>query len=180
MPIIDDVAKQEICERYANYETERSLARHFRCTPQYISQIVRSAGLTDGVYRRPKPTTCKVENCDRPVSCRGYCSFHYRNFRQHGDPEHTEMPRPVSLSTLLARSTFVPETECWLLSGKCSKGGYIRVGYQGKSYYAHRLAKSFAVGYELPKNVQVRHTCGNLRCINPEHLRINHIGKESQ
>ena len=180
MPIIDDVAKQEICERYKGGETGRSLALHFGCTPQYISQIVRSAGLKDGVYRRPRPTECKVAGCNRAVSCRGYCSFHYRNFRQHGDPKHSEIPRPVTLSSLLARSTVNPDTECWILDGKCSKGGYIRVGYQGRSYYAHRLAKSFAVGYELTRDVQVRHTCGNLRCINPEHLRINHIGKESQ
>lgn len=30
--------------------------------------------------------TCSIEDCDRPVACRGWCGLHYERWRLHGSP----------------------------------------------------------------------------------------------
>lgn len=33
--------------------------------------------------------TCSLESCDKPVKARGWCTGHYQQWRNHGDPAHT-------------------------------------------------------------------------------------------
>jgi hypothetical protein len=32
---------------------------------------------------------CKVDECNKPATGKGYCASHYRRLQQHGDPLHT-------------------------------------------------------------------------------------------
>lgn len=32
---------------------------------------------------------CKIEECSKPASGKGYCASHYRRLQQHGDPLYT-------------------------------------------------------------------------------------------
>lgn len=34
--------------------------------------------------RRPSPITCSVDDCDRPMSARGWCLMHYKRVRRNG------------------------------------------------------------------------------------------------
>lgn len=51
--------------------------------------------------------------------------------------------------------------------------GVLSIRIDGKAYMykAHRLSYQFFKG-EIPKNKLVLHNCNNVKCINPEHLRI--------
>lgn len=60
--------------------------------------------------------------------------------------------------------------ECWLWTGFRDKGGYGRVGHEGRSVLAHRFAYEIAVG-PIPDGLDVLHSCDNPPCVNPAHLR---------
>lgn len=56
-------------ERCANTPRPLTPVRHYR---------------TEGFM---KPTRiCAVDDCDREIWCRGWCSVHYQRWRRHGDP----------------------------------------------------------------------------------------------
>jgi HNH endonuclease len=56
-----------------------------------------------------------------------------------------------------------------------STGGHAIIGFiiNGKSYTykAHRLSYQFFKG-EIPRKKFVLHSCNNVKCVNPEHLRV--------
>jgi hypothetical protein len=58
---------------------------------------------------------------------------------------------------------------CWNWTRAVNAKGYGRLGYQGKSWRAHRLAYYLTYG-EIPKGILVCHKCDNPPCCNPEHL----------
>jgi hypothetical protein len=50
--------------------------------------------------------------------------------------------------------------------------GYGRLRFGGRVVYAHRLAWELASGVPIPKEKHVIHSCGEMRCCNPRHLRL--------
>ena len=48
--------------------------------------------------------------------------------------------------------------------------GYYVILFEGKSQYVHRLICYEKYGESFMKDKVTRHTCDNVRCINPEHL----------
>lgn len=61
-----------------------------------------------------------------------------------------------------------PTTGCILWLGQVHANGYGVTRYQGKRYYAHRLAKLSTKDSELC----VLHKCDTPLCINPNHLYL--------
>lgn len=60
-------------------------------------------------------------------------------------------------------------SKCILFQGYINPSGYGYKWYQGKLWYAHRLAWYLANG-EIPKGMYVCHTCDVKACIRPDHL----------
>lgn len=60
---------------------------------------------------------------------------------------------------------------CWLWDSCLNNGGYGRFWFSGRKVLAHRLAYQLYVG-EIPKGMQVLHSCDQPRCVNPDHLHL--------
>lgn len=61
--------------------------------------------------------------------------------------------------------------ECLLyVEGQANKRGHVRIGYQGRDQYVHRVAYQLAHG-PVPDGLHVLHSCDVPRCIEPAHLR---------
>lgn len=62
--------------------------------------------------------------------------------------------------------------ECLLyVEGSANKRGHVRIGYQGRKQYVHRVAYLVAKG-PIPAGLHVLHSCDVPRCIEPAHLRV--------
>lgn len=59
--------------------------------------------------------------------------------------------------------------DCWIWTGKITKKGYGQVSVGGVSLYAHRRAWVISFG-PVPLGSQIRHSCKNRSCFNPDHL----------
>lgn len=77
------------------------------------------------------------------------------------------MNRPTAEERLWAR---VEKTEtCWLWQGNADKYGRGNIFRNGRSASFYRVAYESIHG-PLPKGYRVHRTCGNGRCVRPEHL----------
>ncbi len=63
----------------------------------------------------------------------------------------------------------IDENDCWNWKKSCSSSGYGQFRVDGVYYNAHRYAYQRTFGEPKEGNL-IRHTCGNRRCCNPEHL----------
>ena len=69
------------------------------------------------------------------------------------------------------------EDECWPWKAGCFTRGYGSfkpIG--GKQQYAHRVAYELTHG-PIPKGQIIMHTCDNVKCVNPAHLRAGMQGE---
>jgi len=60
---------------------------------------------------------------------------------------------------------------CWLWAKGKVQGGYGRLYFRGSMWLAHRVAYTVYTG-EIPKGMQVHHSCDNPSCCNPQHLWV--------
>ena len=84
-------------------------------------------------------------------------------------------PTPAQ-QRLLANVRELADTGCWEWSGQVSNNGYGRTMLRDddgrtRMESAHRASYELFVG-PIPPHGQVRQTCGNRLCINPEHLQL--------
>ena len=70
---------------------------------------------------------------------------------------------------LASRSKADAGSGCVLWTGSTNKGGYGKIGVEGRVVYTHRLAWELTNG-PIPNGQQVLHHCDVPACVNPEHL----------
>ncbi len=64
-----------------------------------------------------------------------------------------------------------PESGCWIWRKAIMRTGYGAINHAGQTKYAHRAAYEAFIG-PIPRNHEVRHLCGQRRCVNPGHLHL--------
>lgn len=127
--------------------------------------------------RETLDTACSVNECDRPVDAKGYCSKHYTRWRKHGDPlalknhntHESVWSRVNKNGSLMPHMT----TPCWEWTGHCNKWGYGQVRWMNVVWLAHRLI--YFLHYGTRPVDLVLHECDNPPCCNPSHLKGNYI-----
>ncbi|RYE18462.1 MAG: hypothetical protein EOP45_14105, partial [Sphingobacteriaceae bacterium] len=91
------------------------------------------------------------------------------------------------IAKITKSSTAVGECIHW--NFKYQKNGYARSGVNGRSYYLHRIVYWCHSQYEEMKDIptkdlegntlQLRHLCGDSKCIKIEHLRLGTISENN-
>lgn len=64
-----------------------------------------------------------------------------------------------------------PFVDCWIWNGKFNQDGYGRINIDGKEVRAHRASYEIFHG-SFDKAKSILHSCHNIACINPDHLRV--------
>jgi hypothetical protein len=131
----------------------------------------------DRVARRSRP--CGVDGCtNRRHDSSNYCAKHEARIRRHGDPDvvkyHLESSRadPNSWEDVLGvHVTKGADDQCWLWGWSKNQHGYGVLAFRGKSWYAHRVSYTLAVG-PIPDDLTVDHICWVRNCVRPSHLQL--------
>ena len=113
---------------------------------------------------------CSIPECGKPVSGRGYCSTHYMRIRRRGTLELTKAS-PGDGAAFVEKALTSNTDECIVWPFLISwKGHYPRITKDGKRWAAHRYVCTVRHGPGA-KGLEAAHSCGNHKCINPNHLR---------
>lgn len=115
--------------------------------------------------------SCLVEGCVDKYRCSGYCGKHYARWRKYGDASKLQhRGDPVETAEdFRSHLKINPMTGCLEWTRGRTKLGYGRLQFRGEDWRAHRVAWFFATG-KKPAG-EIRHTCDNPPCCNPDHLR---------
>ena len=65
----------------------------------------------------------------------------------------------------------VPESGCWLWTHSLDNHGYGRINHNAIPKMAHRVSYELYRG-EIPKGMEVCHSCDMPSCVNPNHLFV--------
>ena len=82
-------------------------------------------------------------------------------------------PSQKEIDRLFGRVRKFGDDGCWIWQGACDKAGYGAIKYRGRKINTHRLSLMANLGVsELPKGMDVMHTCNCRQCVNPSHLKL--------
>jgi hypothetical protein len=80
--------------------------------------------------------------------------------------------RRITLSDHLQNYTIDIHTQCHIWGGGLFKHGYGQLRYGGGNpKQAHRVFYEYYKG-NIPEGLEVRHSCHNPKCVNPDHLSV--------
>jgi hypothetical protein len=161
-------------ERVRRGESLRAVARAEGLTPEGVRKILRAAGhpyaqlLLDRA-ERSAPTAIARIGRERLQSDTHQLSF-WAHVRAPNQVPQSAPPLALGQLPRLGRPLAKPlEQGCWLWEGHVDARGYGIVVSGGRAQFAHRLAYQLVHG--RAPSTPLQHTCGQLRCVNPDHLR---------
>ena len=83
--------------------------------------------------------------------------------------KHPETPK-YSIMDVLSKIN-KDKSGCWNWTGPKANNGYGRISFQNEHLIAHRLVYKLLKG-EIPKGMNLCHSCDNPQCCNPDHMFI--------
>ena len=122
------------------------------------------------------PPVRRCDVCGKPNPLRaGQRPWDYRMRKSCSAPCRSALQAKARGLAVLSPEQFwnqlLRDGECRVWSGYRNRGGYGRLSYRHEQWSAHRLAFTLANG-PIPLGFQVRHSCDNPPCCNPDHLSI--------
>jgi hypothetical protein len=134
--------------------------------------------------------TCSIEGCEKTYLANGFCSLHYQRAKSGtsmtAPPHHAIRVMGSVLERFWAyvdKNGPIPAHAphlgpCMLWTGAPEKDGYGRLGVDGKTLKAHRLAYELFVG-PIPDGLAPDHLCRTPSCVKavaddhgPAHLEL--------
>lgn len=127
------------------------------------------------IKRKPPkwPKVCRVDGCQRASSAVGYCAAHYERFRKYGN---AEVGGPVvnnngEAAQWLSRHSGINQEDCLEWPFGITGSGYGAIYVNGSTIGAYRQMCILAHGEPPTPEYEAAHSCGNAKCVNPNHLR---------
>ena len=114
---------------------------------------------------------CYMDNCAHRADARGLCKTHYARWRRHGSPHVTKITPPGSALKWLRQQVNHRGHECLIWPFRQGDGEYPYYDSNHRRIYAHREMCRLAHGEPKSACLHAAHSCGNIRCVNPRHLR---------
>lgn len=114
---------------------------------------------------------CKVQGCDNPAYCRGWCKMHYTRWSRHGDPEKKLIADSGACPAFIDEALATETDDCIMWPYSTDQDGYSHwVIYNDERRKAHQHVCHAAHGPPETPDLQVAHECGKAGCINKRHL----------
>ena len=119
-------------------------------------------------------SSCSIENCDRPISTRGWCKRHYHLWYLHGDASYQPPTTEERFWSYVNKDGPIPEYRpdlgpCWVWNGACNPAGYGQFWEKPMMRQAHRWAYEHFVG-AIGNGLEPDHLCRVRACVNYDHL----------
>lgn len=125
------------------------------------------------IFKVPRPTTCSVDGCSRPLAAKGYCIAHYHRWRSHGDPlaggtYHGDARRFFDEVVLTYDGI-----ECLTWPYSKDDKGYGTIFFNGRTRKVSRSVCERFRGPPPTPDHHAAHSCGkgHLACVTRRHLR---------
>lgn len=113
---------------------------------------------------------CSIPLCTRRHEAHGWCSLHYRRWRNRGDPLLTiRSPNGTTIADRLTRYSCRATNGCLEWTGSCAEFGYGVMTVDGRPRGVHVLSWELHKG-PVPPGLYVLHRCDNPPCFDHEHL----------
>jgi hypothetical protein len=138
--------------------------------------------------------TCSVEGCDRPFRAKGFCSGHWRRYKNGRPMEPPLMDKRRGTPDERFDSKWLVDstTGCHVWQDHLINGyGQFRLR-KGKQVQAHKFAYERARG-PVPGDLVIDHICHPIdgscaggtdcphrRCVNPDHMKLETRGDNSR
>ena len=153
--------------------TAKSQSNSKRLTNDHVRKIRIS--VAEGKTRAETAKTACVSKAvvSNIINRRGYASVPDDEKLDYKIEEQKELQYVENVKKRLLQGSEMNENGCQIWK-KCSHGGYAQSSFRGTSRYVHVISWIIYHGRGIDSigEFQVRHGCGESRCVNPQHLSL--------